>query len=101
MEYVPALHNNIFPPIFTRVPVPGDKHFGNIPYMQPRSAHVSTRLTSPTNSGGPGLIYRDVEKASYEIAVKRGRPDFILHISRLADIENRGVVPRLHKLYSL
>ncbi len=27
--------------------------------------------------------------------------DFILHISRLADIENRGVVPGLHKLYTL
>ena len=48
-----------------------------------------------------GLTYRDVEKASYEIAVKRGRPEFILHISRLADIENRDVVPSLHKLYSL
>jgi transcriptional regulator with XRE-family HTH domain len=48
-----------------------------------------------------GLTYRDVEKASYQIAVNRGRPDFILHISRLADIENRGVVPSLHKLYSL
>jgi hypothetical protein len=30
-----------------------------------------------------------------------GRPDFILHISRLADIENRGVVPALHKRYTL
>ena len=48
-----------------------------------------------------GLTYRDVERASYQIAVNRGRPDFILHISRLADIENRGVVPSLHKLYSL
>jgi transcriptional regulator with XRE-family HTH domain len=48
-----------------------------------------------------GLTYRDVEKASYEIAMKRGRQDFILHISRLADIENRSVVPSLHKLYSL
>jgi len=48
-----------------------------------------------------GLTYRDVEKASYQIAVNRGRPDFVLHISRLADIENRGVVPSLHKLYSL
>lgn len=48
-----------------------------------------------------GLTYRDVEKASYEIAVKRGRSDFIIHISRLADIENRNVVPTLHKLYSL
>jgi transcriptional regulator with XRE-family HTH domain len=48
-----------------------------------------------------GLTYREVEKASYEIAVRRGRPDFILHISRLADIENRNVIPTLHKLYSL
>jgi transcriptional regulator with XRE-family HTH domain len=48
-----------------------------------------------------GLTYRAVEQFSYEIAAKRGRPDFILHISRLADIENRNVVPSLHKLYSL
>lgn len=48
-----------------------------------------------------GFTYRDVERASYQIAANRGRPDFILHISRLADIENRGVVPSLHKLYSL
>ena len=48
-----------------------------------------------------GLTYRDVESASLEIATRRGRPDFILHISRLADIENHNVVPSLHKLYSL
>ena len=48
-----------------------------------------------------GLTYRDVERASYELASRRGRPEFILHISRLADIENRGVVPGLHKLYTL
>ena len=40
-----------------------------------------------------GLTYRDVERCSYEIAAKRGRPEFILHISRLADMENRNVVP--------
>jgi len=48
-----------------------------------------------------GLTYRDVERASFELASKRGRPEFILHISRLADIENRGVIPSLHKLYTL
>jgi transcriptional regulator with XRE-family HTH domain len=48
-----------------------------------------------------GLTYREVESASYELAARRGRPDFILHISRLADIENHGVVPSLHKLYTL
>jgi hypothetical protein len=48
-----------------------------------------------------GLTYRHVEQASYEIAAKRGRQEFILHISRLADMENHNVVPSLHKLYSL
>ncbi len=48
-----------------------------------------------------GLTYRDVERASFELAARRGRPELILHISRLADIENRGVVPGLHKLYTL
>jgi transcriptional regulator with XRE-family HTH domain len=48
-----------------------------------------------------GLTYRDVEQASYELANRRGRPEFIIHISRLADFENGGVTPSLHKLYTL
>ena len=48
-----------------------------------------------------GLTYRDVERASYELAARRGRPEFVLHISRLADIENHSVVPGMHKLYTL
>lgn len=48
-----------------------------------------------------GLTYRDVERASFEIASRRGRGEFVIHISRLADIENHGVVPSLHKLYTL
>jgi len=48
-----------------------------------------------------GLTYRDVERISYELAARRGRPEFVLHISRLADIENHDVVPSLHKLYTL
>jgi transcriptional regulator with XRE-family HTH domain len=48
-----------------------------------------------------GLTYRDVEAASYELAAKRGRTEYVLHISRLAEIENRNVVPSLHKLYAL
>ncbi len=47
-----------------------------------------------------GPTYRDVETASYELLV-RGSPNFIMHISRLADIENRNVVPGLHKFYTL
>lgn len=48
-----------------------------------------------------GLTYRDVERASLELASRRGRPEFVLHISRLADIENRGAIPGIHKLYAL
>ena len=48
-----------------------------------------------------GLTYRDVERASFELAERHGRSEFIIRISRLADIENHGVVPGLHKLYSL
>ncbi len=48
-----------------------------------------------------GLTYRDVERASFDLAGQRGRPDFIIRISRLADIENQGVTPNLYKLYAL
>src|SRR5258708_31366155 len=48
-----------------------------------------------------GLTYRDVESASYELAARRGSSNFILHLSRLPDIENRNVVPGLHKFYTL
>lgn len=48
-----------------------------------------------------GLTYRDVEEASYVLASQRGRAEFIIHISRLADFENSGAIPTLYKLYSL
>ncbi|HXN64708.1 MAG TPA: XRE family transcriptional regulator [Candidatus Acidoferrales bacterium] len=48
-----------------------------------------------------GLTYRDVEKASYQVAGNRGRSDFIVHISRLSEIENHGAIPGAHKIYSL
>jgi transcriptional regulator with XRE-family HTH domain len=48
-----------------------------------------------------GLTYRDVERASLALARAHTRPQFTLHISRLAEIENGGVVPSLHKLYAL
>jgi transcriptional regulator with XRE-family HTH domain len=71
-------------------------HPGDIPKpeMQPgaRLRQARERL---------GLTYRDVERASYELACQRGRPDFILHLSRLADIENRDVTPSIYKLYTL
>jgi transcriptional regulator with XRE-family HTH domain len=48
-----------------------------------------------------GLTFRDVEQASHELAARRSRPEFIIHISRLADIENHGVIPNLHRLFAL
>lgn len=48
-----------------------------------------------------GLTYRDVERSSMELATLRGRQEYILHLSRLAEIENHSVVPSLYKLYTL
>ena len=47
------------------------------------------------------LTYRDVQQASLALARTYTRPQFTVHISRLADIENGGAVPSLHKLYAL
>jgi len=47
------------------------------------------------------LTYRDVEKASQELARRRGSTEFLIPLSRLADIENAGKVPSLFRLYTL
>lgn len=47
-----------------------------------------------------GLTFRGVECASYQVASIHGSTDFIIHISRLAAIENHGVIPSLHKMYA-
>ena len=48
-----------------------------------------------------GLRYRQVEQASNLIAQKHRNSDYVIGLSRLADIENKGVVPGLHRFYSL
>jgi transcriptional regulator with XRE-family HTH domain len=48
-----------------------------------------------------GLRYRDVEEYSQQIAERRKNSEYAIAISRLSDIENRGVVPTVFKLYSL
>ncbi|MCC7174040.1 MAG: helix-turn-helix transcriptional regulator [Bryobacterales bacterium] len=48
-----------------------------------------------------GLRYRDVEEASLRIAERHGHPEFAVALSRLADIENKGTVPTIYRLYSL
>jgi transcriptional regulator with XRE-family HTH domain len=47
------------------------------------------------------LRFRDVEQASQKIAALRRNPDFAIGLSRLADIENKGTLPTVYRLYSL
>ncbi|MBV8073726.1 MAG: hypothetical protein JO270_27785 [Acidobacteriaceae bacterium] len=47
------------------------------------------------------LKYRDVEEASTKIAKLRGNQEFGIGLSRLADIENKGTVPSVYRMYSL
>ncbi|MFL6414075.1 MAG: hypothetical protein ACJ74Y_00155 [Bryobacteraceae bacterium] len=47
------------------------------------------------------LTYRDVEQATQKIAQMHGNYEYSIGLSRLADIENRGTLPSLYRLYSL
>src|SRR5205823_3645162 len=47
------------------------------------------------------LRYREVEEASIQIANRHKNDEFIIALSRLSDIENKGTVPSLYRLYSL
>ena len=47
------------------------------------------------------LTYREVAEASQRIAGHFGNSEFSIALSRLADIENKGTVPTIYRLYSL
>ena len=47
------------------------------------------------------LTYRDVAEASQVMARRRSSEEFAIALSRLADIENKGTVPTIYRLYSL
>lgn len=48
-----------------------------------------------------GLTMRDVETASEKLAHKRGNEEYFVPISRLSDVETKGVTPSIYRLYSL
>jgi transcriptional regulator with XRE-family HTH domain len=48
-----------------------------------------------------GLTLRDVEIASTSLAESRGIEDFVINPSRLSDIETKGVIPSIYRLYVL
>lgn len=47
------------------------------------------------------LKYRDIEEASHKIAQEHGNPEFVIGLSRLADIENKDTVPSVFRIYSI
>lgn len=48
-----------------------------------------------------GMTLRDVEEASTRLADVRGIEDYVMNPSRLSDIETKGVVPSIYRLYAL
>ncbi len=48
-----------------------------------------------------GLTMRDVESASARIAERHGNDEFVVSPSRLSDIETKGLIPSIFRLYSL
>jgi transcriptional regulator with XRE-family HTH domain len=48
-----------------------------------------------------GCTMRDVESASLQIARRMGNEEFAIPPSRLSDIETKGVVPSIYRLYSI
>jgi transcriptional regulator with XRE-family HTH domain len=47
-----------------------------------------------------GLTIREVEAASLRLSQKYGNQEFVLSLSRLSDIETKGVIPSIYRLYS-
>src|SRR5947209_16304623 len=47
------------------------------------------------------LTIRDVEEASRKIANRHKNDEFVIGLSRLSEIENKGVVPTIYRFYSL
>lgn len=48
-----------------------------------------------------GLTIREVETASTHLALKYDNDDYNLPLSRLSDIETKGIIPSIHRLYAL
>jgi hypothetical protein len=75
--------------------VPSRSVLGKHPNMED-PGHKLRRVRERLN-----LRVRDVEQASQKIADKYGNDEFSILINRLSEIENRGLIPSMFKLYSL
>lgn len=47
------------------------------------------------------LSFRDVEEASTRLAARYASEEYVVALSRLSDIENKGVTPSVYRMYSL
>ena len=47
------------------------------------------------------LTVREVEAASSKLASRHRNPEFAISISRLSDIETKGIIPSVYKIYTL
>jgi transcriptional regulator with XRE-family HTH domain len=72
--------------------------------MQPPESRIAI-LSAGLNLRGLrerlGLTMREVESASVRIAERHGNDEFEICPSRLSDIETKGLVPSIFRLYSL
>src|SRR4029077_4532757 len=50
---------------------------------------------------GLGLTLRDVETASAEIAARHANQEFFIPFSRLSEIETKGLLPSIFRIYTL
>jgi len=48
-----------------------------------------------------GLTLREVERLTRELARSQRNPSLVITISRLADLEVRGTIPNINRLYAL
>src|SRR5690242_13094080 len=48
-----------------------------------------------------GLTLRDVETGSSEIAARHGNQEFFIPFSRLSEIETKGTLPSIYRIYTL
>lgn len=74
------------------------------PLGRPREEHASMQDAGQRLKRSRerlNLRYRDVEEASLRIAERHKNDEFIIALSRLADIENKGTLPTMYRLYSL
>jgi transcriptional regulator with XRE-family HTH domain len=80
-----------------------------MPHSALRRSNIAT-AESPVQVGGNrlrmarqklGLSLRDVEVASIRIARKHNSQQYVIPISRLSDFENKGVLPSVHRFYTL